>query len=422
MLILLLCIDLFSGCGSQRKKEIKVMWWGDVYNAAFGQKLIDAYNATNPEVPAKLITTQGGDYVQKLLTMAAANTMPDVALMITRDVHNMGMRGALMDLRKWTSGSDFQKTRKAMWPDIMNAVTADNKVYAVPIWTWTPGIYYNKDLFDKAGVPYPSNDWTWQDFADTAIRLTKKENGRKVQFGVVYDLNPTSNMVMSYIYSHGGRIYSRDMKKSGMNDPVTLAAYKALADLKLKKGVAPTEIETAGLQTGGMLADPFQAGKVAMRISGRDAIDVLTQGGISFRWGVAPMPRGPKGTFCFTMLSNLAISAMTKYPEEAWKFVSFVVSSEGQRLITAERSDVTVIKAMTEDDVFVSYKGRPAVNLVFREMLKDAVPLPFVPGSNEWEKYAGDCFQLVEIGQLAVEEACRQIARNYDKNVGAKVK
>ncbi|MDD4559096.1 MAG: hypothetical protein PHX89_09230, partial [bacterium] len=137
--------------------------------------------------------------------------------------------------------------------------------------------------------------------------------------------------------------------------------------------------------------------------------------GISFRWGAAPMPRGPKGAYRFTTQACLSVASKTEHFQEAWNFIGFVVSPKGQRIITADRSDVSVLKAATYEDGYVNYKGRPDVNIMFRDILQDARPCPYMPGSEEWLSFALNRFQLVEVGSLSVEEACRQIASRYNK-------
>jgi multiple sugar transport system substrate-binding protein len=312
---LALLVMLLNGCMSPDKKEITVMWWGDVYNARFAQKLVDAYNADHPAMPAKLITTSG-NYASKLLTMAASETLPDVILMVTRDVHNLGSRGALLSLNQYESTLGFPD-KQAMWDDLLDDVKQKGKLLAFPIWTWTPGIYYNKDLFDKADVAYPTDNWTWAEFAEKSIKLTKKKNGKTTQYALDMAGNLDHSFFLSYIYGHGGKVYSDDLTKCEIASPQTLAALKLFFELKLKHGIAPTSAEQASLATGGTLADYFQAGKTAMRCAGRDYMDVLRQGkGVSFRWGVAPMPSGSK-KFFFRRISSLAIAKQSKHPDEA---------------------------------------------------------------------------------------------------------
>ncbi|HAH88126.1 MAG TPA: hypothetical protein DCL60_12235, partial [Armatimonadetes bacterium] len=100
--LLTFVILALAGCSSQpQKKEVVVMWWGDAYNAAFAQKLIDAYNATKPEVPAKLIAVPHQSYNSKLLSQAASKTLPDIILLYPWDAQIMGSKAVLLPLNKY---------------------------------------------------------------------------------------------------------------------------------------------------------------------------------------------------------------------------------------------------------------------------------------------------------------------------------
>jgi len=412
VLILLLCTGLFSGCGSQGKKEITVMWWGDVYNYNFAKKLIASYNADNPVIPAKLIVVQG-EYTYKLLAMAASKTLPDVVLVIAPDVYNMGSRGALLPLNKYTDTAKFKAVEEEMWPRLMASFNVDDKQLAVPIWTWTPGIYYNKDLFDMAGVPYPSRNWAFKEFEAKSRKLIKKENGKIKIYAHDTTFSLGDLLLLSYLYAHGGGLYTDDHKKCLINTPASVAALKAFSELRLKDHTAPKASEAAGMGNSGRNIDLFQSGSVSMHIAGRDYMDVLRQrGGSKFRWGVAPMPSGDKPSR-FLVASSLAISANSKHPDEAWKFISFVTGEKGQKLITMDRSDITIFKKWAYGKDFLDYQSRPDVNVVFRDMLFTTVPMPYRIGDNEWKTRAGDHLALVELGKMSIEEACARIAADF---------
>lgn len=416
LLTILFIVITSGGCSSKAtKKKITVMWWGDIYNMKFAQKLIDAYNSTSPQIPAGLLSVQG-DYNSKMLTMAASNTLPDVVLMLTRDVLNLGKRKVLLSMNDYAGDDkDFSKMETELWTGLLDAVRLDGELLAIPIWTWTPGIYYNKDLFDTARIPYPSKDWTWDEFREIAIRLTRKdENGRTLIYAVE-SLNMHFNnfVVLSCIYGYGGRLYSDDRKKCEITSPETIESLKWLFELKLKHGIAPTYSQQASSETRGLLADIFQAGRAAMQCAGRDHIDVMNQGGGgSFRWGVAPMPR-VKQKINFQSPAYLAVSRLTKYPDDAWRFIHFAISEAGQRIIAEDRSDVTVLKKLTYQEGFLNYQGKSEENVLFRDMLLGAVPAPNLFVKDEWGKFAYDQFQLVELKNISLETACVNIERAY---------
>lgn len=409
--ILIAAVFALSGCGSKgNPNELKVMWWGDVYNSAFAQKLIDAFMAENPDIPVKLIGVQGG-YAGKLLSMAASHTLPDVVLLVNKDAYNLGTRGALLPLNKYTETPEYVARQKDMWPGLMESLAFNDQQLAVPIWTWTPGVYYNKDMFDAAGVQYPSPNWTFKEFEEKSRKLLKKENGKTSVFAVTMSFNLLDMMLRSYLYSYGGSIYNADMTKCTLNDPASLAALQKFIDLKIKDGISPTDAQSTSLVSGN--EDVFQGGKVAMRVAGRDFMDVLRQkGGAKFNWAAAPMPAGPKKSF-FQVAAAVGISAHTKNPEAAWKFVSFVSGEKGQRLVTAERSDVTIFKSLAYDKAFMNYQGRPDVNAVFRDMLLEAKPNPYKPGEEEWMERSRNILARVELKQISVQAACKEIVDSF---------
>jgi multiple sugar transport system substrate-binding protein len=404
--LLFLAVLTLAGCSSRpQKKELVVMWWGDAYNAAFAQKLIDAYNAGKPEVPAKLVAVPHQSYNSKMLSQAASKTLPDVILLYPWDAQIIGSKNVLLPLNKYTDRPDYAQTKKDMWPGLLSAVTVDGNVYAVPIWTWTPGIYYNKDMFDAAGVAYPSKNWTWDEFLDKAKKLTKKKDGRTVQYALDSMDTAVGSFMLSYLVGNGGTFLSPDGSKCLLSEPRNIAIMEKYFDMKLKDGIAPKSSAR-----GNMTQDVFTAGAAAMRYGGRDGIDVMTKRGMKFRWGAAPMPRGVKFA-PFQTAMNLAVAASTRYPESAWEFVKFASSEPGQKIITQDRSDITSLKPLTYSKGFVDYKGRRDANCMYRDMLPYTTPYPTM--LNQWTTRTKDEFGLVEAEMKSVEDACKRLAREY---------
>lgn len=347
---------LSAGCSKSNKEEgLAILWWGDIYNRSFGQRLVAAYNQTNPRIPARLLTVEG-DYNSKVLTMAASNTLPDIVLLTSDQVLNLGSRGVLLRLDVYEKGPEFSKIKGELWPGLLEAVRLNDKLMAAPIWTWTPGFYYNKDLFDAAGVSYPSENWTWEEFKEKAIKLTKKESGKTVVYGVAHlGYRLSDPVLINYLYSYGGKLISDDRKKCELDSPKSIAAMKELFDLRLKYGVAPSAFSGESAILRGMRPDVFIPGKAAMFSQGRDYLDVLRKkGGAKFRWGVVAMPRGPR-KINFVSSVYVGVSAHARTPEAAFKFLSFIIGEEGQKLITGERSDITVIKKLAYQKDFLDF-------------------------------------------------------------------
>lgn len=419
--ILAVCFMLLSlySCAIKEKKEktVQLIWWGDIYNASLAQKLVRKYNETSPEIKVSLITVSR-NYWTKLQTMIAGGTSPDIFLLDPAQVYELADRGGLLSLDNFKKDTAYVDFQKDVWTSLENEFTYKGYLYAIPIWTNTIGIFYNKDLFDKAGVEYPGKDWTFDELLEKAKLLTLDINndGKIDQFGFggfPLRVGPWNTDIL--IKAFGGEPYSNDLKKCLMDTPEAIEAVRWAVDLINKYHVAPTPSEVSSgkrvVDASGM--DLFRMGKVAMVFWGRWYLDILPESS-NFRWAAAPYPRGKKRVM-FQEARCLGISSATKLPEASWDFVKFVMSEDGQKILSMDRTDIPVLRSVAYSPEFLNYAGREDVNRVFLEMMEYAEIPVYLPGKGEWRDFAKVKLDLVVLGNLSVEEASRQIAREFEK-------
>lgn len=182
-------------------------------------------------------------------------------------------------------------------------------------------LFYNKNLFDAAGVAYPTDEWTWTDFMNASEKLSKEDENSK-QYAISF------NEIQPIIFSFGGD-YFDDMNnptKVTYESEETIAALKFVQDA-INVGVAPATTDAE--QLGGS----FATGKVAMAISG--AWDIANYSNIeAFNWDVAQVPirEGyPRRTAAF--VAGYAINASTQNPELAKAFAKYFQSDRAQSLL-----------------------------------------------------------------------------------------
>ena len=424
-LLLLVSSGLFlSSCTdkhSQREETITLIWWGDIYNRAFGQKITNTYNAKNPRVKVKLLPVEqaGGQYHSKILSMNAAGIPPDIVLLSSGQHLDYASKGIFLSLDKYETDPEFETLRRNMWENALGSCKYNGTLFFIPIWTNPIGIFYNKTLFDKAGVPYPTSDWDFDEFLDKAKRLTFdfNDDGRVDQFGFGgISLSVTGWDLYMLIEAFGGHLYSEDGRRCLINTPESISAVQWAIDLSKKYHVCPTiqEERSGGSIVSASGADYFRSGKIAMILSGRWYLDTLRKVK-DLRWGIAPFPMGEKRVM-FQRSNFLSISSKTRYPDECWKFLKFAIGEEGQALISQERSDIPVLKSMAYSQDFLNYDGRPDANKVFLNMLEYAKVQQFVIGKTKWIEFARDRFELVVLGKLTVRNACDEIATEFLKD------
>jgi multiple sugar transport system substrate-binding protein len=187
-------------------------------------------------------------------------------------------------------------------------------------------LFYNKTAFDKAGVDYPNSNWTWDDYYGAAQKLTVKNGNTTVQYGVLVQGSMQSG-VGSFIYQNGGSVYNSDKTRLTLNTPEVKEAIQRQIDM-INGGFAPTQQEVSESTADSL----FMSGAVAMmpnlsiRVS--HYAEVLGQ---DVR--VAPLPKQKRQG---TIYHNIAyaVSAKTKYPEAARKFLAFAASKRAAELVS----------------------------------------------------------------------------------------
>ncbi len=200
-------------------------------------------------------------YDTKLLAGMAAGNAPDIFLWW--NYPQLTVRNGLQDIMPYVNGSSPLDLSIYFQP-VLNVGRIGDSLYGIPK-DWTSrAIFYNKALFDEAGIPYPTNDWTWSEFRDIAIALTKGEGPDK-QYGF-YTWN-SQYPLQGFIWSNGGDIISPDgtMATGYLDSPETIEAVDWYRRLQAEDGVAPA---AATAETVGDATVLFTNGKLAMLENG----------------------------------------------------------------------------------------------------------------------------------------------------------
>jgi multiple sugar transport system substrate-binding protein len=328
LLLLGAILALAAGCQppEERRVTLRVANWG---GAGEEGVFTDTIRRVNQEFeranPGVKVQVEGipGEYVQKMLLNHVAGSMPDVMILDASSAAVFMNNGILADLtphvRKEPPGFIEQ-----YWPNVTGVFRRGEKLYGIPN-DFTPmAMYYNKALFDAKGVPYPKPGWTWEEFRDTARKLSDPQ---KKQYGFVVS-TWMPGWVM-WLWNGGGEVLGPDGKASGTLDSAinvaTLNFLKSLVD----DGIAPSLSQTAA-----MGADPFEQGRAAMTVSGHWSI-VGFKNAKNLDWkklGVTELPaRASTPSRTVLYMSAYGIPAKAKHPDLAWEYIKLWTSAEIQR-------------------------------------------------------------------------------------------
>lgn len=326
-----LCALALAGCApsaSSGKTVLRVAGWGgagdDSEAARIEREVYAEFERRHPGVEIQKENIPGSqDYVRKLLLSFIAGAEPDIIRLDASSAAVFIDNGALMDLTPLVEGENGIDLDD-YFPNVTDIARRGKALYAIPI-DFTPMVvYYNRRLFDEAGVPYPEPDWTWDDFLAKAKALT-----REGQYGTTF-----ANWMpgwLPWVWSGGGDVLGASGKAVGTADSdATVQAVAWLRDLVTVHKVAPSLSQMAAEG-----AAPFANAQAAMETSGHwNLVTLASAPKVKLEEvGIAPIPVARKGMSPTTVLyeSGWSIGKNCRNPELAWEFIRYYTSAEVQR-------------------------------------------------------------------------------------------
>lgn len=357
--------------------NLKLSIWGSDLDVQVYQKRLDLFTAQNPNIKVELVYIPS-DYSQKVQTMIVGGTAPDI-IQLSEDVHSYSSKGQIISLNDFIAkdGIDL-KARYGETGGLTTAYSLDGNLYAMPDRGGALTLYYNKDMFDAAGIAYPTKDWTWVEFLDAAQKLTIRDGDKVTQYG--FAAGGWWPWWMSFIYMNGGAVLDENGQPV-VNSPEAVEAIQFYNDLVYKHKVAPSPEDYANLGTNS--PDPlFAQGLVAMSTTGFWGIGGLKDA--TFNWDIAPLFQNKqRATVLFG--SGFGISKDSKNPEAAWKVIEFLTNEEGQAPIVEFKEDAPANIAVLNSEAFLqqSWSAAPINMAALGESADAAFALPLSPKWNE---------------------------------------
>lgn len=268
------------------------------------KKMIEIFESKNPDIKVDVQITGYDDYFTKLATTVGGGNPPDVFEMNMENFLSYMLRGACADLTGKIDVANYSEGTLA-------AVSSEGKIYAVPMSFSTCVLFYNKDLFDQAGVAYPTDDWTWAEAQAAAEKI--KALGDDI-WGYYQPI--TYNEFYKSIKGNGGSVLSEDYSQFTMNTPENVAVLEAMiARVRGENHVMPTKEELAGRGDW----DLFTEGKLGMIITGIWGFPTFAEK-CTFDWDIVVEP-GYKTPSTFFFANVNCVSPSSDKQEAAAKFV-----------------------------------------------------------------------------------------------------
>ncbi|SFL46434.1 ABC-type glycerol-3-phosphate transport system, substrate-binding protein [Gracilibacillus orientalis] len=328
--------------------KVHLTFWRNFGNSAENEaynELISDFETAHPNININMEEIEYSNYEVKLRTEIVTGTGPDIMAIDSPNLALYANSGILLSLDPFV---EEDVDIKGNFPEsIIEGLTYQNEIYLMPIVESSIALYYNRHIFEEAGVPFPEKSpvkpMTWEETIEIAKAVQNKEQG-------VYGIDPAQGFSngespayfkLPFLWQFGASVLSPDGSTvSGyLDSEEALAALQFYQDLYHKEGVAALELPDKA----------FETNQLAMTVLGSWALIDLEKNGfiLGEDFGVAPLPKAdkqvvPNGSWA------LGISSKTEHPEEAWKFIRYVTSYEGMKKYVTITGDIPARYSVAE--------------------------------------------------------------------------
>ena len=310
---------LITACGSNEtgknvtasdgKAKVRFATWDVADDLDAQQKLVDKFNEEHDDIEVTL-EAYGSDYDTKISAGMGSGDTPDVMYMWNYPAYADGLEP--LDEYIESEGNDFKEN---IYSTLWNYNSLDGTTYGMPVGFTTHALYFNKDLFEEAGVEEPTDDWTWEDLKSAAKKIEEK-TGQK---GFAFQMKPDPYDFEMYLWSNGTSYCDTEgMMAGNIDSDNSQEVFQMFQDME-KDGYA--------IATEKNGTDEFRAGTVAMYVYGSWAINTLDNDGMNY--GIVKIPTFDGQTSVSILSSSgLSISKDSKNKDAAWEFVKYWTGEE----------------------------------------------------------------------------------------------
>jgi multiple sugar transport system substrate-binding protein len=337
-----------------------------------------------------------GQYYPKLLAMLVSGTAPDVFYLDTTSFRPyLSKKKILLPLNPFLAKGATKE--EDFIPELLSAFTDNGTIYGIPKDFNTHGLFYNKEMFDAAGLTYPGDDWDLERLRDVARKLTKPHGPA----GLILNLDSVDRF-LPIARSYGAELFGPDGNCSlaSAEGVAALDFYSGL-QLKDRAAIQPGEVGAKYVE------EAFGRRMGAMCLLAGWGIAYLEESNPDVKYGIATMPRGPKTASNLLFSVAYSIPQSSKHPEAAWELIEFLTSAAAQSRVTFA---IPSRRATSE-----SYVATHPLHRALLDGAKLARPYEFGAKGTRVEACISVAMQQVFIGGRSSHDALADAATEIDR-------
>lgn len=364
-----------GGAEQQADVELKFLMWGnqghmDVYN-----KLIEGFQSENPGITVKMESVPFTEYQQKISVLAAGKSLPDIAWVSERMIPQFKANGILADVSEFKDDAAFNLDDYI--PSTLDLFREGDQLLGLPFSTPPVVMFYNKTLFDQAGLTDPNTlategKWTWAQFEESAKAIADNSAQNRVYGANFFRDWKTWAILSSYSWSNGSGPFSEDMTAFTWNDQYGIETMELLSRMMFDDQSHPKAGEQVSFDAGnvGMFFDNYSYVSKAREIT-------------NFEWSIAPMPAGSGGSVSMLGQAGYTLFKDSKHPDEAKKLLKYFASQSG--IEATATYFVPPRTSVLNADSFLKQPNNPPVEHIIQSVIDEMPKARIIPGHIRWQ-------------------------------------
>ncbi len=324
MLVVALCLILTLGVAAKEKTlQIWAAWAGEWCNIY--QEISNREFTSKTGIPVKISVLPWDSFEQKFLLAAATGDVPDIGLTGGLGPSDLGVRGAVVDL-KARFGKEVDNVTKELFPGLMRSLSFYNAVFGMPMIYGSFNLFYRSDIMKDLGLAVPN---TW----DEVRNIIPKLQSKKKNFSIAYGHNSTADYSM-FLFQRNGDWYTPDLKKSAIDTPDGIKAFKDYVELFTKYGI-PKDLQPA--------FTTFKTGDIPIQIGATFDYATLQVAApdLKGKWEMAMVPGTPQADGSLNRSAYIGTMGIMVFEKSqdvkaSWEWVKWFLSEETQSLVANE--------------------------------------------------------------------------------------
>lgn len=395
--VLLMACATACGSGSE-PTTVSLVVFGEAEELQAYRSLAESFEAAQKDIDVQLIEVADREaLITRVTTSIAAGEPPDLFLINYRFLGQFAARGLLEPMQSRLDASEVL-AEEDLYPLALDAFRyGGDDLTCLPQNVSSLVVYYNRDLFEAAGVPMPTDGWTWDDMTEAAAALTHAD-----QYGI--GVEASIIRLAPFVWSNGGDIVDdpRRPTRLTLDTPESLAALEAFLALGTD-GLIPS-VEASAAEDD---EARFMNGRLAMYLNSRRVTPQLRLID-DFEWDVAPLPQlgQPAGVL---HSDAYCMPADAANHDAAFAFVEYALGPQGAPVIARTGRTVPSLRVVAESDAFLAPDRPPASSEVFLDTIPSIRQLPTISTWPEIEEVTGEILEAARANGTPAGEVVGQL-------------